>query len=161
VCCSADDTTRVFTADDGKQVWRVPEDPSPNDERDVSQRGPNCVAFDPKKGRWTVVGGADGFARVLDADSGDEKGRAPRLDPGVPDQNPGAVTHVAFSPTGTLAASASIDNVVTLFNLEGKPLYANTTDEVLTMRFSPNGRWLAVGCFSRARVFDNGESHQV
>ncbi|MGC0334201.1 WD40 repeat protein [Streptomyces sp. SAI-170] len=162
LCCSADDSTRMFTAEDGKEVWRVPEQvPQPNDELDLSQRGPNCVAFDPKKGRWTVVGGADGFARVLDADTGDEKGRAPKLDPGVPDPGLGAVTHVAFSPTGTLAASACIDNVVRLFNLEGKPLYANTTDEVLTMRFSPNGRWLAVGCFDRALVIDNGETHQV
>jgi WD40 repeat protein len=156
LCCAADDTTRMFEAQDGKQLWPTPEDI----DAQVEVTAPNCLAFDPK-GRWTVVGGSDGFARVLDADTGVEKCRAPKLTPGAPDPGFGAVTHVAFSPNGKHAASASIDNVVRLFNLDGKELYAVSTDEVLTMRFSPNGRWLGVGCFDRALVIDNGESNQV
>ncbi|GAB2892363.1 hypothetical protein GCM10027074_70650 [Streptomyces deserti] len=148
LCCAADDTTRMFEAQGGEQVWPA------EDEVDDQVTAPNCLAFDPK-GRWTVVGGSDGFARVLEADSGVEKCRAPKL-ADAPGPEFGAVTHVAFSPNGKVAASASIDNVVRLFNLDGKELYAVTTDEVLTMRFSPDGRWLGVGTFDRALVIDNG-----
>ncbi|ELP62136.1 WD40 repeat domain-containing protein [Streptomyces turgidiscabies] len=154
LCCSADDTTRMFEAQDGAQVWPTPEDV------DDQITSPNCLAYDPK-GKWTVVGGADGFARVLDADTGVERGRAPKLTPGAPDPGFGAVTQVAFSPNGRLAASASIDNVVRLFNIDGKELYAVTTEEVLTMRFSPNGRWLGLGTMNDALVIDNGEANQT
>jgi WD40 repeat protein len=150
LCCAADDTTRMFQADDGAQLWPT------EDEVDEQVTAPNCLAFDPK-GKWTVVGGSDGFARVLEAESGVERGRAPKLAPGLPDPGFGAVTHVAFSPNGKVAASASIDNVVRLFNLDGKELYAVTTDEVLAMEFSPDGRWLGLGGFGHALVIDNGE----
>ncbi|MGV9456992.1 WD40 repeat domain-containing protein [Streptomyces sp. NPDC003635] len=154
LCCAADDTTRMFEAQTGKQVWPTPED------IDDQITAPNCLAFDPK-GKWTVVGGSDGFARILDADAGIEKGRAPKLTPGSPDdQSFGAVTHVAFSPNGKHAASASIDNVVRLFNLEGKELYTVSTDEVLALKFSPDGRWLGVGTMNGALVIDNGDAGQ-
>ncbi|WP_432034538.1 WD40 repeat domain-containing protein [Streptomyces antibioticus] len=154
LCCAEDDTTRMFEATTGKQVWPTPED------IDDQVTAPSCLAYDPK-GKWTVVGGSDGFARVLDADLGIEKGRAPKLNPGSPeDQSFGAVTHVAFSPNGKHAASASIDNVVRLFNLEGKELYTVSTDEVLALRFSSNGRWLGVGTMNGPLVIDNGEANQ-
>lgn len=150
LCCAADDTTRMFEAEGGAQLW-----PGEGDvEEEVT--APNCLAFDPK-GRWTVVGGSDGFARVLEAESGVERGRAPKLVPGQPDPGFGAVTHVAFSPNGKAAASASIDNVVRLFNLDGKEHYAVPTDEVLAMAFSPDGRWLGLGCWGHALLIDNGE----
>lgn len=151
LCCSADDTTRMFKAQGGAEEWRV------GGEADDEVTSPNCVAFDPK-GNWTVVGGSDGFARVLEAESGTKKAQVPKLVAGGSD--PGAVTHVAFSPNGKLAASACIDNVVRLFNLNSDELYAVGTEEVLTMAFSPNGRWLGVGCFGRALVIDNGEANQ-
>ncbi|NUR65727.1 MAG: WD40 repeat domain-containing protein, partial [Streptomyces sp.] len=151
LCCSADDTTRMFKAQGGAEEWRV------GGEADDAVTSPNCVAFDPK-GDWTVVGGSDGFARVLEAESGTKKAQVPKLVAGGSD--PGAVTHVAFSPNGKLAASACIDNVVRLFNLNSDELYAVGTEEVLTMAFSPNGRWLGVGCFDRALVIDNGEANQ-
>lgn len=153
LCCAADDTTRMFEAEGGAQVWPLPE------EVDDKVTAPSCLAYDPK-GKWTVVGGADGFARILDAATGTERGRAPMLTPGAPDPGFGAVTNVAFSPNGKLAASASIDNVVRLFNLDGKQLYAVPTEEVLTMRFSPNGRWLGLGTMNGALVIDNGEANQ-
>jgi len=151
LCCSADDTTRMFKAQGGAEEWRV------GGEANDEVTSPNCVAFDPK-GNWTVVGGSDGFARVLEAESGTKKAQVPKLVAGGSD--PGAVTHVAFSPNGKLAASACIDNVVRLFNLNSDELYAVGTEEVLTMAFSPNGRWLGVGCFNRALVIDNGEANQ-
>lgn len=150
LCCAADDTTRMFEAEGGAQVWPA------EGEVDDEVTAPSCVAFDPK-GRWTVVGGADGFARVLESESGVEKGRAPKLAPGLPDPGFGAVTHVAFNATGKAAASASIDNTVRLFNLEGKERFTVNTDEVLAMEFSPDGRWLGLGCFGRALVIDSGE----
>ncbi|MFJ4584647.1 WD40 repeat domain-containing protein [Streptomyces echinatus] len=153
LCCAADDTVRMFEAEGGTQLW-----PAEGEEQDEDERvtAVHCLAFDPK-GRWTVVGGADGFARVLEAESGVERGRVPKLDPGQSDPQFGAVTHVAFAPNGKAAASASIDNVVRVFNPEGKEHYTVSTDEVLAMEFSPDGRWLGVGCFDRALVIDNGE----
>ncbi|MGW8631823.1 WD40 repeat domain-containing protein [Streptomyces sp. NPDC055793] len=154
LCCAADDTTRMFEAETGKQVWPTPEEP------DEQVTAPSCLAFDPK-GKWTVVGGSDGFARVLDAETGIERGRAPRLNPGSPeDQSFGAVTHVAFSPNGKHAAGASVDNAVRLFDIEGKELYTVPTEEVLALRFSPDGRWLGVGTMNGALVIDNGEAGQ-
>ncbi|BCH23322.1 WD40 repeat domain-containing protein [Mesorhizobium sp. L-8-3] len=150
LCCAADDTVRMFEAEGGVQLWPT------EDEVDEEVTAPSCIAFDPK-GRWTVVGGADGFARILEAQSGVERGRAPKLAPGLPDPGFGAVTHVAFGLNGKVAASASIDNVVRLFNLDGKEHYAVSTDEVLAMAFSPDGRWLGLGCRGRALVIDNGE----
>jgi WD40 repeat protein len=153
LCCAADDTVRMFEAQGGRQVWPTP------DEVDNELTFPRCLAFDPK-GTWTVVGGADGFARVLEADTGVKRCEVPTLAPGAPDPGFGAVTHVAFSPNGKLAASASIDDVVRLFNLDGKELYTVST-EALAMRFSPDGRWLGVGTTTGALVIDNGEAHQV
>lgn len=150
LCCAADDTTRMFEAVGGAQLWPT------EDDVDDQVTAPTCLAFDPR-GRWTVVGGSDGFARILEAESGVERGRAPRLAPGLPDTGAGAVTHVAFSPTGRLAASASIDDVVRLFDLDGREVYAVSTEEVSAMTFSPDGRWLGLGCASRALVIDNGE----
>jgi WD40 repeat protein len=150
LCCAADDTVRMFEADGGAQLWPA------EDEIDDEITAASFVAFDPR-GRWTVVGGADGFSRILEAESGVERGRAPKLDPGLPDPGFGAVTHVAFAPNGKAAASASIDNVVRLFNLDGKELYAVSTDEVFAMAFSPDGRWLGLGCRGRAVVIDNGD----
>ena len=107
--------------------------------------------------RWTVVGGADGLARVLDAATGTERGRAPKAPPDAPDTSFGAVTHVAFSPTGALAASACIDDQVRLFNLDGKERVAVSTAEVLTMAFSPNGQWLGLGLTNAATVLNTGD----
>ncbi|MFI5972887.1 WD40 repeat domain-containing protein [Streptomyces sp. NPDC051452] len=154
LCCAADDTTRMFEAVGGAQLWQT-EDAGDNPD---SPRftAPSCLAFDPK-GRWTVVGGSDGFARVREAESGVENGRAPTLAVDAPAPEIGAVTHVAFGPNGKVAASASTDNLVRLFNPDGKEHYTVTTDEVLAMEFSPDGRWLGIGCFGHALVIDNGE----
>jgi WD40 repeat protein len=154
LCCAADDTVRMFDPTSGEQLWPLP------DEVDDQETSPSCLAFDPK-GRWTVIGGADGFARILDAASGTERGRAPKLPPDAVDVSFGAVTHVAFSPTGSLAASACIDNQVRLFNLDGKERVAVSTDEVLTMSFSPNGQWLGLGFTTSATVLNTGDPGTV
>jgi WD40 repeat protein len=139
--CSTDDNTYLFEAVGGRQTWAVPDQPE-----DEGSRGPSCLAFDPT-GTWTVVGGADGFARVLEAESGVEKTRS---------SHDGAVTHVAFSPNGRWAASAGIDNRVHVFNVRSDgDRFATTTDEVLAMEFSPDNRWLGLGLTASAMVLDN------
>jgi WD40 repeat protein len=139
---SADGTTRMFKSDDGTQLWQVPEDL----EREASL-GSTHVAYDPT-GRWTVVGGADDSARILEAESGVEN--TFRL------EHAGAVTHVAFSPNGKWAASAAIDNVVQAINVATgvKRFPPQNTDEVLALRFSSDSRWLGVGHFNKAVVLD-------
>ncbi len=139
---SADGTTRMFKSDDGTQLWQVPEDL----EREDSL-GSTHVAFDPT-GRWTVVGGADDSARILEAESGVEN--TFRL------EHTGAVTHVAFSPNGKWAASTAIDNVVQAINVATgvRRFPPQNTDEVLALRFSPNSLWLGLGHFNKAVVLD-------
>lgn len=150
LCCAADDTTRMFDASSGEQLWPLP------DDIDDQETAPSCLAFDPK-GRWTVIGGSDGYARILDAATGTERGRAPKAPPGGADVSFGAVTHVAFGPSGSLAASACIDNEVRLINLDGKERAVVSTDEVLSMAFSPNGQWLGLGFTTSAAVLAAGD----
>lgn len=150
LCCAADDTVRMFDAQSGEQLWPLA------DEVDDQETAPSCLAFDPK-GRWTVVGGSDGFARILDAATGTERGRAPKAPPDAADVSFGAVTRVAFGPSGSLAASACIDNQLRLFNLDGKERASVPTDEVLTLAFSPNGQWLGVGFTTGATVLATGD----
>jgi WD40 repeat protein len=141
LCCSADGNTYMFGAVGGKRLWPA------DDESDRPVTAPHCLAFDPT-GTWTVVGGSDGFARVLDAESGVEKTRS---------QHDGAVTHVAFSPNGRWAASAGVDNRLHVFNVRTDgDHYAKDTGEVLAMRFSPDSRWLGLGLPGSALVLDNG-----
>lgn len=150
VCCCADDTVRMFDAVSGKQLWPLP------DEVDDQETAPSCLSFDPK-GHWVVVGGSDGFARILDAPTGVERGRCPTLPPDQPDATVGAVTHVAFSSSGALAASACVDGRVRLFNLDGKERVSVPTDEVAAMAFSPGGQWLGLGFTSGATVLSTGD----
>ncbi|WP_248960020.1 WD40 repeat domain-containing protein [Sphaerisporangium perillae] len=153
LCCSADDTTRMFEAVGGMQLW-----PDKEEAAEEVVTAPNCLAFDPA-GRWAVVGGSDGFARILEAESGVESIRVPKLDPGAPDPGLGAVTHVAFSPNGKWAASVCIDDLLRVFNIKsGVYRYEpRGTGEVLALRFSPDGRWLGLGYRGGALVIDNGE----
>lgn len=139
--CSADGGTYLFESVGGTQLWSVPEPDDP------VERAPGSVAYDPT-GIWTVVGGADGFARVLEAESGVEKTRS---------AHDGAVTHVAVSPDGRWAASAGIDGRVHVFGIRTDgDRYAADPGEVQAMRFSPDGRWLGLGVFGSASVLDNG-----
>jgi WD40 repeat protein len=150
VCCAADDTVRMFEAATGTQVWPLPE------EIDDQETAPSHVAFDPK-GRWTVVGGSDGYARILDAATGTERGRAPKAPADAEDTSFGAVTHVAFSPSGALVASACIDDQVRLLNLDGLERAVVSTAEVFAMTFSPKGQWLGLGHSNGASVLATGD----
>ena len=135
LCSSADGFTRIFSSQDGTQVVEAK-------EIEASQ-----LAVDPK-GRFVILGDADGFARVFDRRLLAERSRA---------EHDGAVTHVAFAPSGKVAASTGIDSVLKVFRVDPKKeLYAPSTPEVHSMQFSPDSRWLAVGNLGSALVYDNG-----
>jgi WD40 repeat protein len=135
LCGSADGFTRVFSSQDGTEIV---------DRIDIEA---SHVAVDPM-GRWVILGDADGFARVFDRRLLAERSRAEHI---------GAVTHVAFAPNGKVAASTGIDNVLKVFRVDPKKeLYGPSTPEVLSMEFSPDSRWLALGHRESAVVYSNG-----
>jgi len=135
LCGSADGTARMFDPVGKLELWNITAEAS-------------HLAVDGT-GVWTVVGGSDDSARMVEAESGVEKFRS---------THDGAVTQVAFAPNGRWFASAGIDLVLHVVSVKtGKDLYANTTiNEVLPMRFSPDSHWLGVGTFGQLLVFDNG-----
>jgi WD40 repeat protein len=139
LCGSADGTTRMFeAAPGGKELWNQPHESS-------------HLAFDPT-GKNLVVGGSDAEIRVLDAKRGLERTRR---------AHDGAVTAVAFAPNGLWAASAGIDGMVIVLLATKEAENANryvltNTDEVHTMRFSADSRWLGLGTSGGVVVVDNG-----
>ena len=137
---SADNTTRMIGSSSGEEVW---------EER--VETGASSIAFDPK-GRWVVVGSADGAAIVLEAESGVPSDGKVAFD--------GAVTHVAFAGNGKWAAATGFgdpDQRLVVFNAEsGTKRYALPIEECLALSFSPDSRWLGVGHFNTAVILDNG-----
>jgi WD40 repeat protein len=135
LCGSADGSARMFDPVAKKELWNTPVEAS-------------HLAADGT-GVWTVVGGSDDHARMLEVKSGVEKFRS---------THDGAVTQVAFAPNGRWFASAGIDLVLHVVSVKtGKDLYMRTTlNEVAPMRFSPDSRWLGVGMFGQILVLDNG-----
>lgn len=139
---AADGTTRLFTSDTGAELWRLPSHP------DQPPFGSTQLAVEPS-GKFAIVGDADGNATVLDLRrDGQEKFQA---------QHVGAVNAVAFAPNGLMAASSGIDNTLQVQVPANQAfLYSRSTDEVRTMVFSPDSRWLALGHLGSLVVFDNG-----
>jgi WD40 repeat protein len=135
LCGSADGTARMFDPAAKKELWNIPAEAS-------------RLAVDGT-GVWTVLGGSDDNARMVEAESGVEKFRS---------THDGAVTQVAFAPNGRWFASAGIDLALHVVSVKtGKDLYlTNTLNEVAPMRFSPDSRWLGVGMFGQVLVLDNG-----
>jgi WD40 repeat protein len=139
---AADGTTRLFKSDTGAEIWRLPSQP------DQPPMESTHLAVDPS-GKLAIVGDADGNATVLDLRrDGQEKFQA---------QHVGAVNAVAFAPNGVLAASSGIDNMVQVQVPANQAfLFTRSTNEVRTMMFSPDSRWLALGHLGSLVVFDNG-----
>jgi WD40 repeat protein len=137
---SADNTTRMIASTTGEEVW---------EER--LETGASSLAFDPK-GRWVVVGSADGAAIVVEAESGVPSDGTVSFD--------GAVTHVAFAGNGKWAACTGLgdpDERLVVFNAEsGTKRYALPIEECLALRFSADSRWLGLGHFNTAVILDNG-----
>ena len=139
---AADGTTRLFASDTGAERWRLPSQP------DQPPFESTRLAVEPS-GKFAIVGDADGNATVLDLRrDGQEKFRAEHV---------GAVNAVAFAPNGLLAASSGIDNTLQVQVPANQAfLYSRSTDEVRTMVFSPDSRWLALGHLGSIVVYDNG-----
>lgn len=139
---AADGTTRLFKSDTGAEIWRLPSQP----DRPPVHSSHLAVA---PSGKFAIVGDADGNATVLDLRRGGQaKFQA---------QHVGAVNAVAFAPNGLLAASSGIDNVLQVQVPANQAfLYNHSTDEVRTMVFSPDSRWLALGHLGSLVVYDNG-----
>lgn len=139
---AADGTTRLFASDTGAERWRLPSQP------DQPPFEASHLAVEPA-GKLAIVGDADGNATVLDLRrDGQEKFQA---------QHVGAVTVVAFADNGLLAASSGIDGMLQVQVPANQAfLYTISTDEVSTMVFSPDSRWLALGHLGSLVVYDNG-----
>jgi WD40 repeat protein len=137
---SADHTTRMFSSESGEEVW---------EER--LEIGASSLAFDPK-GRWVVVGSAEGSAIVLEAESGVPSDGTVSFD--------GAVTNVAFAGNGKWAACTGLGDPserLVVFNAEsGTKRYMHPIEECGALRFSHDSRWLALGHFNKAVIYDNG-----
>jgi WD40 repeat protein len=142
LCGAADGTTRLFKSDNGSEIWRLPSQP------DQPAAESTHLAVEPS-GKLAIVGDADGNATVLDLRrNGQPKFQA---------QHVGAVNAVAFAPNGVLAASSGIDNMLQVQVPANQAfLYNRSTDEVRTMIFSPDSRWLALGHLGSLVVYDNG-----
>ena len=154
VAFSPDGTSIASVGVDGSLLLWAVTDPGSIDRRAVDGRELDTVAFSPD-GRYVAAGGqgggrgeggADGIVRVWDVDDrGAEPVQLDRID--------GAVTSIAFSPDGTLLATAGFDRVIRLWNVGtwkevGKPMEGHG-DVIFAIAFSPDGRMLASGSHDR------------
>jgi WD40 repeat protein len=112
----------------------------------------NAVTFSPD-GAWLAAGTENGLNWLWYLEAPDpEAGQIP-----LPDHE-GAVLAVAFSADGRWLATGSADNTARLWDMQtaeaGGPvdmtanlpsLLVGHTDDVLTLAFSPENRWLATG----------------
>lgn len=133
VLCGRDDTTLLADAATGAEQWRI-------------AMGAHDMAADPT-GKWLIVGLSEGMAQAYDTD-GDKKAQT---------THDGAVTHVAVSPNGRWFASAGIDNVVRVHNIESDAdrFHRDDLGEVKAMAFGPEGRFLALAIDQGVVLLDN------
>jgi WD40 repeat protein len=101
-------------------------------------KAPSVLAFSPD-GRAVAAGRHDGTIRIWEVATGQltELSRRP----------PTAVRAVAFHPEGGLLAAAGVDGTLTLWELPvGREVpFARTADPVVSVSFSPDGKFLAAG----------------
>jgi WD40 repeat protein len=109
----------------------------------------NCVAFSPD-GKLIASGQGQlfvaGEVKLWDSGTGKELASLARKKGGGAHAD--AVTALAFTPDGKTLATASIDKIVRLWDVEGKKELGSLDGrggEVYALAFFPNGKTLAVG----------------
>jgi WD40 repeat protein len=114
-----------------------------------------ALAFRPQGGwlltggvDWLATGGSDGAVSVWDVVS-----RKEVVTLG------GAATAVAWHPSGTRFATASLVHSVRLWDLDGPQVTAEVVgheESITCLAYSPDGRWLASGSLDRTvRLWDS------
>ncbi len=126
-----DHTARVWDVSNGREIARMPHDPTFSDAW-------RAVAFSPD-GRYLATGNGSKTARVWDAKSGEEVAR-------ITHEN--NVRDIAFYPVPNgryLVATASGDQTAQVWELDRLPEVACVIHEkmVLDVAFSPDGNYLA------------------
>lgn len=97
------------------------------------------VAFSPD-GRWLATASLESTVRVWEVTTGKEVARLEHETP--------AVSPVVFSPDGRrLVTGGSVDGIAQMWDVfSGQKIpWLAQVGEVLTLAFSPDGRWLAAG----------------
>jgi WD40 repeat protein len=124
LCSRTDSTSRLFDAASGAEQWKPAIGHFAED-----------IAVSPT-GQWLALATAEGAALVLDTDGVQKAETA----------HDGAVTHVAFAPNGRWVASAGIDNLLHVHNVETNAdrYHHDDLGEVRAMAFSSDSKWLAL-----------------
>jgi WD40 repeat protein len=119
----------------------------------------NVLVFSPD-GKMLASGGADGAVKLWDSTNGKGLRTFVEDEEAVHLDNAGGVTALAFTPNGKILASATAKNIskpgesfawqttITLWDVtSGRALgsFSVNGSKILSIAFSPNGRWLVGG----------------